>query len=286
MPVSKLETVGEHYKLFAQVEGNEYLREIQGVTERDGNFFKKFPRTRFTAIHADIKKAIAQHRKGEDVVVYGMSGYSLLGKERCAGLNIKSGQYEAMVSSLLIQSIRAQQESIRGINIRLAYGSSATGVDLEIENVARKENIPLLGFTCPDYLWWVNNSPDGPMICICKDKNDYCEQYIGALDILFAANGGPVSYQMDIKAATEHFKPIIALNVLQVLGASTPAFTPDGKVADAVGVLNKMYNIINFSPSSATTVPDLYPAVSKQFCATVVGITRTMVSPRRAYGIE
>jgi len=283
---SKLSVVGGNYVLTAPIEGNESLRKVSGVNESNGVFSKNFPRGRFISTKKAITDAVARHREGVDVVVSGMSGYSELGAERCTALNIQPGRYESLASSLLISSLRAQKREIRGINARLVYGSSGVGVDLVTQNVAAKEGIPLLGFTCPEYLWWVSNESVGPTICICRDEAEYCKQYVGALDILFAANGGEVSFNMDLLAATRMHKRVIGLNVLQTLGANTPAYTPEGKVADAIGALNYGLSIIDLGSVVVTRSPDPFPAIKQRFCETVVGITRGLVSGSRAYPTE
>jgi hypothetical protein len=70
----------------------------------------------------------------------------------------------------------------------------------------------------------VDNSEKGPPILITKTKDAYCELYIRHLDLLLAANGGEVSYKMDIHAATVAYIPVIPVDVLGMFGATVPAF--------------------------------------------------------------
>jgi len=169
-------------------------------------------------------------------------------------------------------------------DVRIIYGSSDMGVDKAIEQVATHINCPLLGISCPEYLWYVN-ADKGPTICVAENTEEYCNTYIKGLDILFAANGGPVSYEMDIRAATRFAKRVIIVDVLRTLGARIQGFDQDNKVLDAAAALQERLALISSGDEWVNKEGDAYEAMTDRLITRVVTFARQLVSPERAYGL-
>ena len=150
----------------------------------------------------------------------------------------------------------------------------------------QKKVTPLLGFTCLDYLWYVSNKPDGPPVCVMRTKENYCLAYVSICDLLMAANGGPVSFAMDIAAATKAFIPVIPVDILAMLGSQVPAFKymADGSriVNDAVSVLLYTYRLINIETHYGGAA-DRYARLTASYSEAVVAVAREKVPVAYAY---
>lgn len=263
-------------------EGKEYLLDIEGV-EREGDLIvKRFPRSRFLADPKDITDREATFRESVDFVS-GMSGYSSLNAGRCAELGIREGEYEDAVMGIMVSAINRVRAQLPKARYGLVYGSSAMGVDLAIEEVAKEHNIPLLGYTCLAYLWYVSTTLDGPYICIKPTKEEYCEAYVTMSNLLMACNGGQVSYMMDTIAALKHFIPVIPIDVIGMLGASIPAFKPDRTVNDAVGVLKHGLRLLDFKEVVHSRAEDTFRGVADIFASAVTARAREVVPTRYAF---
>jgi hypothetical protein len=263
-------------------ESKNYLIESEGAKREGDLIVKRFPQSRFIADPKEIANREKIFHDGVDFVS-GMSGYSSLNEKRCAELGIRLGEYEAAVTGIMESAINRVREKMPNVRYGLVYGSSSMGVDLAIENIAKKRNMPLLGYICLDYLWYVSATPDGPYICVKETKKDYCESYVGASDLLMACNGGQVSYQMDTIAALTHFIPVMPINIIGMLGASIPAFKADGTVNDAVGVLIHAMRLIQFGSTGQGLAEDRYAIIADAFANAVTARAREVVPTAHAF---
>lgn len=272
--------------LSATVVGNEHLENEAGVARVGDRFEKRFPASRFVFEKNDVEKAVELFRRQCDFV-FGMSGYSNVNQKRCNELGIKLGQYEYSVAGLMKRAIGTMRQRISSVRPGIVYGSSEMGVDLAIGGVAEQDNIPLLGTSCLAYLWYVNNKPEGPAILITKTKQEYNEMYVGLLDLLLAANGGQVSYDMDIHAATRRMIPVVPVDVLAMLGSKAPAFVTDShgnrKVNDAVGALIYTWRLLDWTSAGFSHAKDRFEEVSKQFSDAVVAAAREVAPARYSF---
>lgn len=263
--------------------GREYL--LDHGAEKIGKparLAKRFPRSRFLATQAEIERRLTIFHENTDFVS-GMSGYSELNQQRCAELGIRVGEYESAVVGLMQSAINRVRKRMSRARYGLVYGAADMGVDHSIEVVAKKENLPLIGFNCLDYLWYVDNAVEGPFICVYRTKDEYCHAYVDACDLLMASNGGQVSYQKDIIAATQRMIPVLPIDVIGMLGASIPAFKPDGKtVNDAVGALLHVMRLIGFQERGGLA-EDRYTQVADAFASAVVARAREVIPPAYAY---
>ena len=195
----------------------QFLITEYGAKRRGKKLIKHFPRSRFHATKKDITARLRTFHESCDFVS-GMSGLSVLDAARCAELDIRLGDYEAGVVGLMTSAVNRVRSQLPKVRYGLVYGSSAMGVDLSIEQVAKEQNIPLVGFTCLEYLWYVSNKVKGPHICVLPTKDAYCKHYVHNCDLLMASNGGQVSYKKDIIAATEALIPVLPIDVIGMLG--------------------------------------------------------------------
>lgn len=277
---------GSELVLSAAVGGNEHLeREIRVVRVGD-RFEKRFPASRFVFEKKDIEKSIELFKQQCDFV-FGMSGYSNVDWKRCDELGIKLGQYEYSVVGLMRRAIGTMRQRISSVRPGIVYGSCELGVDLAIGKVAEQDNIPLLGTSCLSYLWYVDNKPAGPTILVARTKQEYNELYVGLLDLLLAANGGQVSYDMDIHAATKRFIPVIPVDVLGMLGSKVSAFivNSDGvrKVNDAVGAIESTIRMLDWRNVGFSHVTDRFEEVSRQFSDAVVAAAREVAPAKYSF---
>lgn len=256
-----------------------------GAKPVDGRLMKCFPAERFFWSTEDVAQITATFRRSCDFIS-GMSGYSALSLTRCNELGIRPGSYEEAVYGIFMSGVtRFRDELGEGLVYGIVHGSSDTGVDLAVQRAATEQKVPQLGFTCLEYLWYVDNAADGCNICILRTKEEYGLAYVHACDVLMAANGGPVSYDMDIAAATRAHIPVIPVDVLGMLGTSVPPF----KVVDGRKVVNDAAAAIIFAVrlidmhTTLSNASDRYRAVSASFAEAVVARAREVVPVASAY---
>ena len=282
MPETILSSDEHHvYIETSLTDDTEYLRALNGVEEvrvaNGPHLMKRFPASRFICDPAAINTRVHAHRSGPSVTVFGMSGYSTLTGERCAQLEIEPGEYEALVSSCYAGALQHVQHTLpAAARLRIVDGAADIGIDKLARHVAMQLGIDVLSFNCPEYLWWVDNAAEGQPVCVCADKDTYAHTYINALDILFAANGGPVSYQKDIYAATQTGGRVrvIPLDALRALGARTRAYTDDGKVLDAIAALAHSFPSMSVYPIEVEQAADKYEAIRRYLGEMLTGLIR------------
>ena len=253
----------------------------EGASLDGDTLTKAFPRSRFFATKAEIEAQENLFHTRVDFVS-GMSGYSSLDEKRCTELGIRVGEYESAVMGIMTSAINRVRHLMPKIRYGLVFGSSSMGVDLAIEKVAREQNLPLLGYICLAYLWYVDNGTEGAPICIMSTKEAYCEAFVAAADLLMACNGGEVSYQMDMIAAMKRFIPVMPINIIGMLGASIPAFK-NGKVNDAVGVLLHGLRLIRIGNAGQGLAEDRFQTVADDFADAVTARAREVAPPQYAF---
>lgn len=282
----ELRRQGEELILSVLARGKEGLEKEAGVVRVGDLLEKRYPASRFHFEKNDMKKVIELFRSQCDFS-FGMSGYSNVDQKRCNELGIKLGQYEYSVAGLMKRAIGTMRQRISSVRPGIVYGSSEMGVDLAIGGVAEQDNIPLLGTSCLAYLWYVNNKPVGPNILIARTKQEYNELYVGLIDLLLAANGGQVSYDMDIHAATRRMIPVVPVDVLSMLGSKVPAFIVDSsggrKVNDAVGALIYTWRLLDWTSAGFSHAKDRFEEVSKQFSDAVVAAAREVAPAKYSF---
>src|ERR1700719_1723426 len=104
----------DHIVLEGLYEGNEKKAEIPGVEKINGGtkLRKVYPARRFLIDPIQIAAVIETHREGDDVVILGVSGFSLLNQERCRQLNIRLNSYETLLVSMVRNSIFALRNGL------------------------------------------------------------------------------------------------------------------------------------------------------------------------------
>lgn len=224
-----------------------------------------------------------------DNLVLSMNGYSMLSKEFCDELSIKPGAYEEACASILRQSISTISNKFPGAALRLIYGASDLGVDKAIEMVARELNIFPLGFSCPKFMFWVND--DDIPVYVANTKDDYADTYIRTLDLLIATGGREHALQHDIFAACRYNKRIHFIDVLSLLSptGSVPStkVQPDGsiRVTNAAAAMGR--NLSYFSPAQIVqetpTDGDQWDAVYSNISSVTTQVCRNKMTPGRMF---
>ena len=178
--------------------------------------------------------AVQHHLRGRYVLVLAMNGYSSIKPEQCREWGIQVGAYEVACRNLLKTVWLHLRREFPDLDIRLIHGSSDMGVDRAIIDAAVELRREMLGFSCPEYAFYVTDEANFPMY-IASTVEEYSDAFVRSGDILIAANGRLQAYRMDIKAVFEHDKIFIPINVLRLISslAGPPPKDKDGKIMDA-----------------------------------------------------
>ncbi len=140
--------------------------------------------------------AVTNHLKGRYVLVLAMNGYSSIKPEQCAAWGIKPGAYEHACRNLLKTVWATLRKEFPDLDIRLVHGSSDLGVDRAIIQAATELRRETLGFSCPEYAFYVPDDDDFPMY-IAATVAEYSDAFVRSADVLIAANGRLQAYRMN-----------------------------------------------------------------------------------------
>lgn len=250
--------------------------------EAERIYQKRF-RVRRIFLPDEYEAAVTGVLSGNDVVVLGANGYSNLSAARCQAWGIQPGKYEAACKAILVSTIQMIQERFCGARIKMVHGASYMGVDRAIIEICKKLNLEMLGFSCPEYLFYVRDEADFP-VHVSRTNQEYSDRFVEALDILLACNGAEVAFRHDIAAATSKAKQIIPVNVLRAISTKggPPAFDEHGKVVDAVAAYEHCVHMM--SQGWTGHGEQDWQSLLSHVHLWVANFCRTQLSPNGAFG--
>ena len=177
-----------------------------------------------------VRTELADHYR----FVVAMNGYTSLTNDQCAAWGVKPGAYEKACSVLLTQVDEHVRRHFTDACSCYVHGASDMGVDKVISETATRLRRRQLGFSCPEYLFYV---PDNDVpVYVAASVDEYSDSFVRTSDILIAANGRLQAFRMDIAAVFTHDKFLLPVNVLKLISTNggPPAKGADGKINDAV----------------------------------------------------
>lgn len=279
------EVVREDGVTKVRIAGKAHLLSIEGVTclnpdapEPERIYEKSFKRKRVLLPgDADALKVL----QGENVVVLGMTGYSSIKPADCQAWGIQPGAYEAACARLLTTVIDQLRAEFPGIDLRIADGASDMGVDKVIMDVAVAKNIPHLGFSCPNFMFYVKD--DDLPVYVGPSQAEYADAFIRALNILIGANGRMQALEHDMVAAIKYNKRLILANVLKAISTNggPPARDAEGKVIDATAAFQQC--ITSLVPRGQYS-SDPFADLETELVTAATRVTRGLLPPALAYG--
>ncbi|HEY9777496.1 MAG TPA: hypothetical protein V6C81_27280 [Planktothrix sp.] len=212
-------------------------------------------------------------------MVVGPTGYS---DAKAALHHLQNLDYEYAVKGIFSQMVRSLKARIRGLQFGLTNGSSDLGVDMAINLLAEEESIPLLGFSCPEFMLYVKDT--GMSIVVCKNQTEYSKNFVETPDVLIALNGRRQAFDMDILGMIGHYKPVIMLDLMRALaGVSKGAsLGPNGSVEDAVGLF---LSLLKVPPEEIYTGSNQIGRVAQWTAAEMVHLAQASlkIDPHRKY---
>ncbi|MFA5358824.1 MAG: hypothetical protein WC310_03325 [Patescibacteria group bacterium] len=262
------------------------LSRNNGVTTitSDRGFTKSFAPGR-VFLPDEYPEVLQKFLQGPNVVVIGLTGYSSIKSEHCARWGIKPGAYEYAVHSMLTNLVNELRTAYPGIDIRFVHGASDMGVDKEVIAVGEELGVPQLGFSCPEFLSYVDNENHDFPIYVGADQADYSDKFIQALDILVAANGRKQAFIHDMSAALSHAKYIVPINIVQAISSTggPAAINEDGTIEDATELFYQrvVYLAIQFGIAGQ----DVWAELNQKLTQAIKAITRKILPANAAFPI-
>lgn len=258
-------------------------REDKAVVVEYGGKEKVFTRKKIF-LPGEYDLAIASCLSGTNVFVLGMNGYSSLSHDQCVAYGIQYGAYEIACAALLAEITKKLRTEYEGIDVRLVHGASDMGVDKAAINVGLKLNIPQLGFSCPNYMMYVED--DDIPVYVAKNEAEYCEAFTDALNVLITCNGRKTTFSMDIDAMFKKYKDVVPINIIQAISnnGGPPAINEDGEIEDAVAFWYlKMHHVaVQMGIAGIDNWPDAKDKVGN----IVSDICRRTMPPHVAFGFS
>jgi len=274
--------------VIVEIQGKPNLKDLPGVTCLDSHkpvaekTYQKIFKKKQIYLPKEYDLAITTYLSGTDVIIIGMNGYSSLTPQQCQEWGVKVGAYEAACSALLNTTISYLQNEFPGIDVRVVHGASNLGVDQAIINTANLMNRPQLGFSCPKFMFYVND--DDVPVYVASTQDEYSRAFAKSLDILIAANGRIQSFEHDIDAAFKFRKHVIPVNVLKSISTTggPPAFKEEGHIEDAVAAMELLVHMVSMQLGGERRDP--WENLLEHIHKTIGSIARQVLSPRRAFG--
>lgn len=230
----------------------------------------------------EYDRAVTGHLTGLDVVVLAMNGYSRLTDDQCRDWGVHPGAYEAACKALFVGVISSLQREFPGVDVRIAHGASDMGIDRVAIEVSRRFNRMQLGHSCPKFMLYVVD--DDVPVYVAATQEAYAKAFIDSLTILIAANGRAQSFEHDIQAAFSMLKHVVLVNVLKSISSTSgpPGINAEGEIEDAVAAMDILVHSIEAGRSTVRP-DDPFSELCDRTSGVLIGITRSLLTPKRAY---
>ncbi len=244
----------------------------------DERIYRKVFRRKRIFVEGEIKKARRAVFKGVDVV-FGLTGYSKIGARNCAEWGVTEEAYLAACDDLLMGMLIEHAREFPNLKLGIADGASTDlGVDKVAIQIARRNNIPHLGHSCPMYMFYVADDDDP--VYVGRNNDSYGDAFVQSLDILLSVGGRLQALKHDIYASVLYNKQLLLLNVLRTIcknGSGPPARDRHGKIVDATAAFEaSIHQQLVFTSRSADGYADLRAFALE----TAKSITRKLVGSK------
>ncbi len=193
----------------------------------------KNPKKRIYLPH-EYDLAVRKELGGRHPFVVGMNGYSHLSEAQCAAWGVKPSAYRSGCAVFLEQIDKCLRKNFPAANVCYVHGASDMEVDKAVSETATRLRRQQLGFSCPEYLFYV---PDNAApVYVAKTAEEYSDAFVRTGDVLIAANGRLQAFRMDIAAVFLHDKFLLPVNILKLISSTggPPARGANGEIEDAV----------------------------------------------------
>jgi hypothetical protein len=279
-----------------RVPNKAYLLDIAGVTcdnpeaeEPERIYTRRFVNKRIYLPH-EYDRAVKEVLAGTDTYVLGVTGYSKLTDLQCLEYGVAPGAYEAACEGLLKSVVWQLRDAFPGINVRFADGASEewtaghgrpVGIDSVILKVAKDLNIPHLGHSCPEFMFYVPD--DNEPVYVAESQDEYSRHFVQSVQVLIAANGRKQAFEMDINAVFHYHKHLIPVNVLRAISSNggPAALDAKGNINDAVAHFEQRLHVASQAVYGGS---DRYKSMVEHVQQTATYIGRSLISPTRAFG--
>jgi hypothetical protein len=226
-----------------------------------------------------VKKALS----GDNVLIFGMTGYTTLTNKQCADYGVKPGAYEAACADFLAAAIGAVFDTYPDTVVKIVDGAANLGVDSAVLSVAHELKLEHVGFSCPRFLFYVDDIDDGPVF-VGVDQEDYSTKFVCSLDILIGANGRDQAMLNDLYGSIRYNKKFIPANILRAISVTggPPARDANGKILDATAAFYE--SVTQLHPMESSGELDSYLNLRNSLKVAVRAIARPRLDPSVAYG--
>lgn len=293
---SKLATIKRIKGGFSvQMTGNTSLANVPGVTclnpkkPEGSRIYEKIFRNKRIYLPPEYEKAISENLPPGDNFIVSMNGYSRITEEQCFEYGIKPLAYEEACKAILRKIVETVRNTMKGAKLQLIDGASRIGVDSAILDIADEFNIRTLGFSCPEYMFYVED--DDHAVYVAEDSDTYADLYVQSLDLLITTGGRKQALVHDIAAACIHGKRIHFVDVLSMLSdrGRVPATIVNKKgeieVTNAAAAFD---NTVSFFSREGATVAssrfgDKWDWLFADTSSVAIDVCRRKMSPRRMF---
>ncbi len=225
------------------------------------------------------KLAIKENLSLPYTLIFGINGYSSLSEEKCRKYGVVPGAYEKACSvaiELMDEHVCARYPDA---NLCYAHGGSHLCVDRVTIETAERLRRAQLGFSCPEYLWYVHD--DKHPIYVSPNKRSYSRAFVRSCDVLIAMNGRKQAYEMDFMGTLEFSKVLIPINILRLISTTggPPALDENGNIEDAVAHFEQRIFTVGRQLIGGTIARDAWPDAINDLRQIVSHVCRRILPP-------
>ncbi len=197
----------------------DYLSELPGVevieVEGEKCVQKKFYRKPIFLAH-ELKQAVSLHlRREPGSFVVSMNGYTTLSTDFLITYGIKPGAYKAACIRVFRTMLKNFRNRFPKTKVFVAHGAVDSEVDGALLQVKKEENLGGLGFSCPKFIFYVND--DDEPLYVANSVDGYADAYIQSLDFLISTGGRAHALTHDINASVLYSKIIYFVDLISMV---------------------------------------------------------------------
>ncbi|MBI2473691.1 hypothetical protein HYV70_04020 [Candidatus Uhrbacteria bacterium] len=136
------------------------------------------------------------------------------------------------------------RQKVPNMGISLVQGSILQGIDQAIIQAGLRLEVPMLGFSCPSWMFGFDDDEEAFPIFVGKDPQEYSRFFAHDPDVLLTFNGSDQCFREAVRML-ERGKLVFPVDILDLIsrGNGPASFNPDGGMTNASRVLNRLVRL-------------------------------------------
>jgi hypothetical protein len=153
-------------------------------------------------------------------------------------------EYVDWSQEMIVGLILALRQKIPNMGVSLVQGSILQGIDQAIIQAGLRLKVPMLGFSCPSWMFGFDDNEEAFPIFVGKNPQEYSRFFAHDPDVLLTFNGSDQCFREAMRML-ERGKIVFPVDILDLIssGNGPASFNPEGKMTNASKVLNGLVRL-------------------------------------------